>query len=84
MNEKRLPFVPTKQVAQEPVPPEKYTIRCLPVTTVFLYETDADFASLKPDHFRTLLPGNSLVICVCRDRDQTIILDRNARIGTVY
>jgi hypothetical protein len=68
-----------------PLPqPEENNLRALPYTSIFLYETADDFASISADTFAGRVPGNSVIVCRCYDRNATIILDRNGRIEMIY
>ena len=67
-------------VNEPPFPVPHENLRQLPNDGIWKFETDNDFAAIGPTHFVGRIPGNSVVICVCADRNRTCILDRNGRI----
>jgi hypothetical protein len=75
----------TKTMVAEPVrQPEENNLRALPYTSIFLFETADDFASISANTFSRRLPGNSVVICKCADQTRTVILNFQAQVATIY
>jgi hypothetical protein len=67
-----------------PFPVPRENLRQLPNGPIWLYETCDDFGSITVDAFARRIPGCSVVICRCADRNATVILDLNARIEKTY
>jgi hypothetical protein len=59
-------------------------LRQLPNGPVFVFETSDRFADIATDAFVTRIPGGSVVICVCGDRNKIVVLDRRGYVEKVY